>query len=163
MTLQLADKSFRYPKGILMDVPIFVGKIVIPCDFVVMDIPEDKNTPVILGRPCLAIAGALIDVKRGKLTLEVGDDKVEFELQRAMRHPSSMDFCFQVGIVEKEAPKSVWETEVEEIERLLEESSANDKKNAAINCAILEDSLHLEDIKEESSPPPKVELNPLTL
>ena len=63
MTLQLADRSVRYPKGILMDVPIFVGKIVIPCDFVVMDIPKDKNTPIILGRPCLATAGALIDVK----------------------------------------------------------------------------------------------------
>ena len=51
ITLQLADRSIKHPKGVLMDVPIRIGKIIIPCDFVVMDIPEDRKTPIILGRP----------------------------------------------------------------------------------------------------------------
>ena len=80
MTLQLADWSIRHPKGIVKDVPAFVGNLVFPCDFVVMDIPEDTRAPIILGRPCLATAGAIIDVKRGKLKLEMGEEKTAFEL-----------------------------------------------------------------------------------
>ena len=41
MTLQLADRSIVYPKGILSDVALRVGKLVVPCDFVIMDITED--------------------------------------------------------------------------------------------------------------------------
>ncbi|CAO2830882.1 unnamed protein product [Amaranthus hypochondriacus] len=47
-----------------------------------MDMPKDTRAPMILGRPCLATAGAIIDVKRGKLTLEVGEEKMVFELQK---------------------------------------------------------------------------------
>ncbi|XP_010667891.1 uncharacterized protein LOC104884885 [Beta vulgaris subsp. vulgaris] len=67
VSLQLADRSIRYPLGVLEDVPLQVGKLTIPCDFFVMEMPEDARTPIILGRPCLATAGALIDVKHGKL------------------------------------------------------------------------------------------------
>lgn len=45
-----------------------------------MDIKENSTIPIILGRPFLAIAGEIIDVKRGKLTFEVGDEKIEFIL-----------------------------------------------------------------------------------
>ncbi|KAK9689226.1 hypothetical protein RND81_09G044500 [Saponaria officinalis] len=55
-------------------------KLLIPCDFFVMDTSEDHQVPIILGRPCLAMGGAMIDVKSGKLSLQVGKDKVEFEL-----------------------------------------------------------------------------------
>ena len=51
-----------------------------------MDIKEDINTPIILGRPFLATVGAIIDVKRGKLTFEVGEEKVEFFLHNSYNH-----------------------------------------------------------------------------
>ncbi|XP_074314494.1 uncharacterized protein LOC141649711 [Silene latifolia] len=76
VSLQLADRSVRYPIGLVEDVPLKVGKLVIPCDFYVMDIPQDSKIPIILGRPCLATGGVLIDVKNGKLSLQVGDDKI---------------------------------------------------------------------------------------
>ncbi|KAK9665122.1 hypothetical protein RND81_14G091800 [Saponaria officinalis] len=82
VSLQLADKSVKLPVGVCEDVPLAVGKLLIPCDFFVMDIPEDTHVPIILDRPCLATAGAMIDVKNGKLTLQVGDEKVEFELSK---------------------------------------------------------------------------------
>ncbi|XP_074298180.1 uncharacterized protein LOC141629003 [Silene latifolia] len=70
MTLQMADRSIQRPLGILEDVPVQVGKFFIPVDFIVLDIGEDSQIPIILGRPFLHTAGAVIDVKRGVLTLE---------------------------------------------------------------------------------------------
>ena len=45
MTLQLADHRIVYPKGILYDVDLRVGKLIVPCDFVIIDIPKDAKTP----------------------------------------------------------------------------------------------------------------------
>ena len=65
MTLQMADRALAHPKDILEDVFIKVGKFIFPVDFVVIDIEEDKQVPLLLGRPFLATEGALIDVKKG--------------------------------------------------------------------------------------------------
>ncbi|XP_074559935.1 uncharacterized protein LOC141815980 [Curcuma longa] len=80
MTLQLADQTCRYPKGLVEDVPVEVGGFTIPTDFVVLDIDEDPAIPIILGRSFLATSGANIDVKNRKLSLEVGGKKIEFNL-----------------------------------------------------------------------------------
>jgi hypothetical protein len=95
MTLQLADSSVRLPLGIVEDVPVLVGKFFVPADFVVMEMEEDKEVPIILGRPFLRTAGAMIDVKNGTLTLNIGDDKVRFQIDRAMKYPSSAESCFR--------------------------------------------------------------------
>ncbi|KAL0445920.1 UNVERIFIED_CONTAM: hypothetical protein Slati_1719900 [Sesamum latifolium] len=49
ITLQLADRSIKYPRGIVEDVLVKVGKFIIPVDFIVVDMEEDKNMPLILG------------------------------------------------------------------------------------------------------------------
>ena len=72
MSLQLADRSIRYPAGVLLDVPIKVGELVVLADFVVDEMEEDPQVPIILGRPFLATTGAMIDVKNGKISLSVG-------------------------------------------------------------------------------------------
>jgi hypothetical protein len=76
--LQLADRSIRYSTGILEDVPIRVGKLIVPVDFVVVEMEEDPQIPIILGKAFLRTAGAFIDVKNVRITLNVGDEKVEF-------------------------------------------------------------------------------------
>ncbi|GKA54138.1 hypothetical protein Tco_0753087 [Tanacetum coccineum] len=48
-------------------------------DYNVLDMPEDINTPLILGRPFLSTVHAKIDVFKRKLTLRVGNDKIEFK------------------------------------------------------------------------------------
>ncbi|XP_021854486.1 uncharacterized protein [Spinacia oleracea] len=96
ITLQLAVRSVKYPIGKIEDVPLRVGKFVIPVDFVVLDIDEDVNVPIIR-RPFLATAGAIIDVKQGKITLKVGEDSLVFDLNKAMNYPSSTnEKCFLV-------------------------------------------------------------------
>ncbi|KAJ8899464.1 hypothetical protein K2173_018438 [Erythroxylum novogranatense] len=74
ISLQLADRSIRYPIGIVEDLLVKVGKLIIPTNFVVLEMEFDLQVPKILGRPFLATGGALIDVTEGKLTLWVGDD-----------------------------------------------------------------------------------------
>jgi hypothetical protein len=73
MTLQLADRTLRKPVGILEDVPVQVGNFAYPVDFVVLEI-EDNAESMILGRPFLATAGAIIDVKGGTLKLQFGSE-----------------------------------------------------------------------------------------
>ena len=55
VTLQMADRSMVQPEGILEDILIKVGNFIFPVDFVVMNIEEDKQVPLLLGRPFLAI------------------------------------------------------------------------------------------------------------
>ena len=62
--------------GVIEDVPIKVGDLYVPVDFVILEIEEDMRTPIILARPFLATAGFHIDVKNGKLSFDVGDDPV---------------------------------------------------------------------------------------
>ncbi|XP_074313998.1 uncharacterized protein LOC141649203 [Silene latifolia] len=78
MTLQLADRSVQRPMGVIEDVPVKVGNFYIPADFVVLDIPEDQQTPIILGRPFLATGDVNISVKYGMFTFKVGENVLEF-------------------------------------------------------------------------------------
>ena len=87
MTLQMADKSLAQLEGIFEDVLIKVGKFIFPVDFVVIDIEEDKQVLLLLGRPFLTTGAALIDVKKQELTLRVGDEAVHFNLNQSLKQP----------------------------------------------------------------------------
>ena len=87
MTLQMADKTLAQLEDILKDVLINVGKFIFPTDFVVIDIEEDKQVPLLLGRPFLATGATLIDVKKAELTLKVGDEAMHFNLNKSLKHP----------------------------------------------------------------------------
>ncbi|XP_020415553.1 uncharacterized protein LOC109948059 [Prunus persica] len=78
--LQLADRSITYPRGVIEDRIIKVDNLYLPADFVVLDMDEDLQTPIILGRPFMATARTLIDVEAGTLTLRVQDQFVVFNL-----------------------------------------------------------------------------------
>ena len=87
MTLQMADRTLAHPEGILEDVLIKVRKFIFPVDFVVIDIEEDKQVPLLLGRPFLTTGAAWIDVKKGELTLRVGDEAMHFNLNHSLKQP----------------------------------------------------------------------------
>ncbi|XP_071909600.1 uncharacterized protein [Coffea arabica] len=101
ITLQLADRSIRYPLGVLENVLIKVQKFIIPVDFVVLDMEEDISMPIILGRPFLATAGTIIDVKNGKLKFQVGEEEVEFNLNEMEKYPSFTDHAYSIGTIDK--------------------------------------------------------------
>ena len=87
IALQMADRTFAHLEGILEDVLIKVGKFVFPMDFVVINTEEDKQVPLLLGRPLLETGATLIDVKKGELTLRVGDEAVHFNLNHSLKQP----------------------------------------------------------------------------
>ena len=64
---------------------IKVGKFIFPMDFVVMDMKEGTQVPLLLGRPFLSIGAVLIDVKKGKLTLRVGEEPIHFKLNTSLK------------------------------------------------------------------------------
>ena len=73
ITLQLADRSVKIPKGEVEDVLIKVGEFIFPVDFVVLETAPVENPrgqiPVILGRPFLATSNALINCRSGLMKL----------------------------------------------------------------------------------------------
>ncbi|XP_073035324.1 uncharacterized protein [Primulina eburnea] len=71
LSLQMTDKSIRIPLGIVEDVELRIDKLKVLAEFLVLDMENSQNVHVILGRPLLAAVGAMIDVKRGKMTMEV--------------------------------------------------------------------------------------------
>ena len=82
--LQMADRSMAQPEGVLEDVLVKVGKFIFPMDFVVMKMEECNQVPLLLERPFLAIEAALIDVKMGELTLRVGNEAIDFNLEKSL-------------------------------------------------------------------------------
>jgi hypothetical protein len=70
----MADKSTTIPIGICEDVHVQVANnCLILTDFVVLEMPEDYNMSIILGRPFLNTGGAIIDCNQGKVTFNVND------------------------------------------------------------------------------------------
>ena len=49
ISLQLVDRSIKYPHGIIEDVLVKVDKFIFPTDFVVLDMEEDQEVPLIIG------------------------------------------------------------------------------------------------------------------
>lgn len=99
MSLQLTDRSLKFLIDMLENVLVRIGQLYIPTDFVIMDINKDSNIPIILGRPFLAIAGAIIDVKKGRLTFEVGEEKVEFLLAKFLQASAIDDSCCFLDVI----------------------------------------------------------------
>ncbi|XP_062094205.1 uncharacterized protein LOC133800266 [Humulus lupulus] len=69
ITLQLADCSMVHLEGKIEDVLVQVDKFIFSADFIILDYEEDRDVPIILGRPFLATKRTLIDVEKGELTI----------------------------------------------------------------------------------------------
>ena len=86
VTLQMADRTLEKPEGIIEDVLVKVGKFIFPANFIILDMEEYSQVPLLLGRPFLATGAALIDMQEGILTLRVGEETTDFNLIRSLRN-----------------------------------------------------------------------------
>ncbi|KAG7567991.1 Retrotransposon gag domain [Arabidopsis thaliana x Arabidopsis arenosa] len=131
--LILADRSVRVPHGMLEDLPVRIGRVEIPSDFVVLEMDEEPKDPLILGRPFLATAGALIDVRRGKIDLNLGEDfKMTFDITKTMKKPTIDGQVFYIEEMDRLA------------DELLEELTEEDYLQSALTKDGEEGFLHLE-------------------
>ncbi|GJX42375.1 reverse transcriptase domain-containing protein [Tanacetum coccineum] len=84
MSIRLANHTYQYPMGVAENMLVQVGKFVFPIDFVILQMEEDDKVPLILRRPFMHIADAIIRVKNKELNLGVGDDRITFLINKAM-------------------------------------------------------------------------------
>ena len=113
ITLSLADRSIKIPKGTIEDVLIQVDRFYYPVDFVVLDTEPvavgPNHVPIILGRPFLATSNAIINCRNGVMQLTFGNMTLElniFHLGKRHMHSKEGDFeevCILDTILEEQA------------------------------------------------------------
>ena len=113
ITLSLADRSIKIPKGTIEDVLIQVDRFYYPVDFVMLDTEPvavgPNHVPIILGRPFLATSNAIINCRNGVMQLTFGNMTLElniFHLGKRHMHSGEDDFeevCIIDTIMEEQA------------------------------------------------------------
>ncbi|GJQ96859.1 reverse transcriptase domain-containing protein [Tanacetum coccineum] len=117
MSIRLANHNYQYPMGVAENMLIQVRKFVFPVDFLILQMEEDDKVPLILGRPFLHTADAIIRVKNKELNLGVEDDKITFLINKAMQHShSNDDTFFRIDVID--------EVTEEELDALLDDSES---------------------------------------
>ncbi|XP_023734608.1 uncharacterized protein LOC111882477 [Lactuca sativa] len=102
MAIHLANKTVTFPRGICEDLLVKVDKFVFPVDFIVLHMEVDPQVPIILRRPFLNTASAIVDMRDSKLTLRVGDESITFGVDQAMKYArSSDDTAFSIDMFEE--------------------------------------------------------------
>ncbi|CAN6453991.1 unnamed protein product [Victoria cruziana] len=95
MTIQMADRSVKRPRGVLEDVLIQIEDLIFPVDFIVLDmegVDAEHQTPIILGRPFLATANACINCRTGVLEISFAGQKFRMNIFQAAMGPAG-DRC----------------------------------------------------------------------
>ena len=103
VTLQLADRSVREPRGMVEDVLVKIEQFYYPVDFIVLDYQLDLHpsvhTPIILGRDFLAIANALINCRNGRMQLTFGSMTLDLNIFHVAEQPYEDDDCAYVNLI----------------------------------------------------------------
>ncbi|GKE24605.1 reverse transcriptase domain-containing protein, partial [Tanacetum coccineum] len=79
-----------------------VGKFTFPINFIILEMEDDSKVPLILGRPFLHTAVAVIRVKHKQLNLGVVTERMIFHIDSAMKHSySNDDTCFSIDVIDE--------------------------------------------------------------
>jgi len=105
MTLQLANLSITRPYGVIEDVLVKVKHLIFLADFIVIDIEEDADIPLILGRPFMSTASSMVDIGKKILQMGIEDQKISFDLFHEDKDPPSQNVCFKVHVMEEKRPE----------------------------------------------------------
>ncbi|GFZ14636.1 hypothetical protein Acr_24g0008260 [Actinidia rufa] len=134
VTLELADHSVKVPRGIIEDVLIQVDTVYYPVDFIVLDTqPVDcesskRHIPVILGRPFLATANAVIHCRHGLLRLSFGNVTLETSIFIVGKQMKEVDQIEEINVIESIIQEPVDREFMEDsIERALVWSEPHDQ------------------------------------
>ena len=137
ITLSLADRSVKIPKGIVEDGLVKVDKFYYPVDFVILDtepVVEGINqVPIILGRPFFATSNAIINCRNGVIQLTFGNMTLELNIFHLINkdkpaedeEQKSEEVCLSGTSVGKHNAKKLQEELTKNIEAVNEESTAS--------------------------------------
>ena len=87
ISLVFADRSDKMPVGVLEDLQVQMGNTTVPVDFGVPELEDEPKDLLILGRPFLCTADAIIDVRNGRIDLQLGDIMMKFEMDELLKRP----------------------------------------------------------------------------
>nr|GFA36113.1 reverse transcriptase domain-containing protein [Tanacetum cinerariifolium] len=99
MILELANRAICTPDGIARDVFVPIGKFTFPADFVVVNYESDPRVPLILGRPFLRTARALIDVYGEEMILHDGDERLTLNMKHDTASYSNHPYRDSVNLI----------------------------------------------------------------
>ncbi|CAN6476682.1 unnamed protein product [Victoria cruziana] len=102
MTIQMADRSVKRPRGVLEDVLIKIEGLIFPVDFVVLDMEgmdAEHQMPIMLGRPFLATANACINCRTGVLEISFADKHLRLNIFQATMGPAG-DRCISFAVAD---------------------------------------------------------------
>ncbi|GKB76211.1 RNA-directed DNA polymerase, eukaryota, reverse transcriptase zinc-binding domain protein [Tanacetum coccineum] len=88
MLVEMADMTKSAPIGIVENILVKIDKFLFPSDFMIIDMLGDPNETMILGRPFLATIHARIDVFNKEISLGVGEDRIIFDMNGNVHHPT---------------------------------------------------------------------------
>ncbi|XP_057755833.1 uncharacterized protein LOC130975015 [Arachis stenosperma] len=147
MALQLANRTFKFPHGVVEDLLVKVEEFIFPADFAVLNMEERANPLIILGRPFLATAGAIIDVQKGKLVLRLHKEKMVFNVFKAMSYPKeSIGECRMVNIIENLVQGVLEEEQCEEIKEQDQQTLCGDLPLKTMDEPVMLDKTNLKGI-----------------
>src|SRR3954467_9718440 len=101
MTLQFADHSIKRPYGVVEDVLVKIDKFVFPVDFVILEMPEDEEIPIILGRPFLETGRCLIDIEEGTMSLKVYDEELKIDVRNTMKYKDEIATSQHIEVIDQ--------------------------------------------------------------
>ncbi|RDX88870.1 hypothetical protein CR513_29479, partial [Mucuna pruriens] len=102
IVIQLANKSTTHPLVILEDVLVQVSDMIFPIDFYMLNIKDElssKGPTLILGKPFLKTAKTKIDVHARILSMEFGDNRVEYTIFMATKHLTKNHSIFNFDVI----------------------------------------------------------------
>ncbi|XP_073121886.1 uncharacterized protein [Henckelia pumila] len=100
ISLKFADGSIKYPRRIVENVLVKIDHFIYPVDFVILDMKEDCEVPMILGCHFLAASRALIDVEKGELVLRMNEEQVIFNMLMSATESPTLKFCSAVKFID---------------------------------------------------------------
>ncbi|XP_050897326.1 uncharacterized protein LOC127104167 [Lathyrus oleraceus] len=81
VTLQFIDHLVKKPYGIVEGILVKIDKFVFPMDFVILEMPEDEEIPLILARLFLETGLCLINIEEGTMTMKVYDEELKIDVK----------------------------------------------------------------------------------
>ena len=90
MRLLMADRTVKWPIGILHDVLVKVESFILLEDFIILDCEVDFEVPIIFGRPFLATGRALVDMEKGQMKFWLNNEEATFNFCRSMRQSGEL-------------------------------------------------------------------------
>ncbi|XP_042016138.1 uncharacterized protein LOC121764138 [Salvia splendens] len=102
MVIQLADGSCIHPEGVLKDEVVKVNKFIYPADFFIIKMTKpgaEESTRVLLGRPFLSTAIAIIDVRHRTMNLGFKGEQLTFDIDKVVRKPQDSESMQSVDTI----------------------------------------------------------------